>query len=224
MAQAEEALKRLTDFLARLEALPAGAGNERRRLRRVSTRPQRAFAEHIAADLNTAAAMGVMFDLVRRSTPPIDAGEAAAADAAAIRGTFARFDRVLGVLSLRRAEDETAAGAGRRDRTAHPGTPRRPTGAELRRSGPHPQGSGQPRHPAGGHWPVNEMEEKVTVTGPRSRRRCLAPRPRPSSKKTRSSSPRRTRATIRSSSRAGRGPSSKTWTATASSIAPPALR
>jgi cysteinyl-tRNA synthetase len=47
----------------------------------------------------------VTFDLVRALNSAIDAGELGAADAPAVRETFERFDRVLGVLSLRRAEE-----------------------------------------------------------------------------------------------------------------------
>ena len=104
MAQAEEALKRLTDFLARLDTLPDGGGNAE-----VATKldeARRAFHDHIAADLNTAAALGVIFDLVRALNSSIDAGELGASDAAKVRETFEQFDRVLGVLSLRRMEDE----------------------------------------------------------------------------------------------------------------------
>ena len=104
MAQAEESLRRLTDFLARLDAL-AGKGSPASVAPRLDE-ARRAFAGHIAADVNTAAAMGVMFDLVRALNSAIDAGEVGGADAEAIRGTFAEFDRVLGFLSLRRAEDE----------------------------------------------------------------------------------------------------------------------
>ena len=53
LAQAEEALKRLTDFLARLDAVPAGHANARHR-RRGCEEAAAAFAEHIRADLNTA--------------------------------------------------------------------------------------------------------------------------------------------------------------------------
>jgi cysteinyl-tRNA synthetase len=104
MAQAEEALKRLTDFLARLEQLPARAENPdvRRRL----TEAEQAFHDHICADLNTAAALGVVFDLVRALNSAIDAGDLGAGDAGAVGEAFERFDRVLGVLSLRRAEDQ----------------------------------------------------------------------------------------------------------------------
>jgi cysteinyl-tRNA synthetase len=107
MTQAEEAVRRLTDFLARLDTLPdtstsGGCATVSERLEEA----RHAFAAHIAADLNTAAAMGVMFDLVRALNTSIDAGDLVAADAQAIRETFAQFDRLLGFLSLRRSEDE----------------------------------------------------------------------------------------------------------------------
>jgi len=104
MAQAEEALKRMTDFLARLDHLQAGDSDPsvRERLDEAS----RAFASHIADDLNTAAALGVMFDLVRALNTAIDTGELREAEGAAVREAFDRFDKVLGVLALRRAEDE----------------------------------------------------------------------------------------------------------------------
>jgi cysteinyl-tRNA synthetase len=104
MAQADEALKRLTDFLARLEALPiSGASPD------VGSRLDAAqvdFTFHILDDLNTAAALGVVFDLVRALNSLIDAGELGSGDEPAVRATFERFDKVLGVLSLRRAEDQ----------------------------------------------------------------------------------------------------------------------
>jgi len=104
MKQSEESLKRLTDFLARLDTLPPGAVNPATtaRLEEASS----AFAGHIAADVNTAAALGGMFELVRALNSAIDAGELRSGDAQAVRETFDRFDRVLGILSLRRAEDE----------------------------------------------------------------------------------------------------------------------
>jgi cysteinyl-tRNA synthetase len=106
MAQAEEALKRITDFLARLDHVAAGegqaSGSVTTRLGEAAT----AFASHIGDDLNTAAALGVMFDLVRALNTAIDQGEITPADVPAIRATFERFDQVLGVLSLRRQEDD----------------------------------------------------------------------------------------------------------------------
>ena len=104
MQQAEEALKRLTDFLVRLDALPQSAPSAgiTSKLDEAST----AFSAHIHDDVNTAAAIGVMFDLVRALNSAIDAGELGAGDVPAVRATFDRFDRVLGILALRRAEDE----------------------------------------------------------------------------------------------------------------------
>jgi cysteinyl-tRNA synthetase len=57
-------------------------------------------------DLNTAAALGAIFELVGALNSAIDAGEVSAADVPAVRGAFDGFDKVLGVLSLRKAEDE----------------------------------------------------------------------------------------------------------------------
>ena len=65
-----------------------------------------AFAGHVSADLNIPAALGVMFDLVRAVNASIDAGELGAGDVPAVRAVFDQFDRVLGVLSLRRKEEE----------------------------------------------------------------------------------------------------------------------
>jgi cysteinyl-tRNA synthetase len=110
MAQAEEALRRLTDFLARLDALGTRPGGETRdahaAIARRLSEAREAFAAHIAADLNTAAALGVVFDLVRELNAAIDAGELSTADAPLVRDTFEQCDKVLGVLSLRRAEDQ----------------------------------------------------------------------------------------------------------------------
>jgi cysteinyl-tRNA synthetase len=104
MAQAEEAIRRLTDFLARLDSLPERPPHAQTATRLAEARE--AFGSHIAADLNTAAAIGVVFDLVRVLNAAIDAGELGAADSAAVRQTFEQFDRVLGVLSLCRTENE----------------------------------------------------------------------------------------------------------------------
>jgi cysteinyl-tRNA synthetase len=104
LKQSEESLKRLTDFLARLDALPAGEAGEaaKARLQEASA----AFADHIRADVNTAAALGVVFELVRALNAAIDTGELRAGDVPAVRDAFERFDRVLGILALRRAEEQ----------------------------------------------------------------------------------------------------------------------
>jgi cysteinyl-tRNA synthetase len=65
-----------------------------------------AFGAAMRHDLNTAGALGAMFDLVTALNSAIDAGEIGGDDVAIVRRAFEEFDRVLGVLSLRRAEEE----------------------------------------------------------------------------------------------------------------------
>ena len=108
IAQAEEALKRLSDFLARVDGVTAGQAESREPradLTEVLAAARDAFRGHISADLNTAGALGVMFDLVRVLNARIDAGQVGAKEAAAIRALFDEFDLVLGVMAVRRRED-----------------------------------------------------------------------------------------------------------------------
>jgi cysteinyl-tRNA synthetase len=110
MAQAEEALRRLTDFLARVETLKSkpstGVAAASDAIAQRLSEARASFANYIADDLNTSGALAVVFDLVRELNTAIDASEVSASDAAGVLDTFTGFDRVLGVLSLRRAEDE----------------------------------------------------------------------------------------------------------------------
>jgi len=102
--QADEALTRLTDFLARLDTLLPGEAHSEVTERVVAAREE--FNVALADDLNTAAGLAAMFDLVRALNTMIDAKQVSEADAATVREAFGHFDRVLGVISLRRAEDE----------------------------------------------------------------------------------------------------------------------
>jgi cysteinyl-tRNA synthetase len=104
LEQSEEALRRLTDFLARVDSLPDRAAPSTTLAGRLSTAAD-AFGGYIADDLNTSGALSVVFDLVRELNSAIDNGELGAADAPAVRQAFENFDRVLGVLALRQAED-----------------------------------------------------------------------------------------------------------------------
>jgi cysteinyl-tRNA synthetase len=104
MAQAEESLKRLTDFLARLDSVPARDRNPE--IDAKLDEALAAFSAHVTHDVNVAAGIGVIFELVRALNSAIDAGELGVADAPAVRAAFERFDRVLGVLALRKVEDE----------------------------------------------------------------------------------------------------------------------
>jgi cysteinyl-tRNA synthetase len=63
------------------------------------------FRSALQDDLNTAGALAAVFDLVRDVNVAIDARAISATEAAAVRGAVHEFDRVLGVVSLRQAED-----------------------------------------------------------------------------------------------------------------------
>jgi cysteinyl-tRNA synthetase len=117
MDQAEESLRRMVDFLARLDDLTAsdgrGAAHDRSEahdrgadlVRSAVTNAEEAFKTALLDDLNTAAGLAVIFDLIRDVNAAIDARQVSAADATIVREAFERFDKVLGVISLRRAED-----------------------------------------------------------------------------------------------------------------------
>src|SRR5262245_29210209 len=103
LTQAEESLRRLVDFLTRAEAVSTeGAHVE------VATRVAEArtsFVDAMESDLNTAGALGAIFELVRSLNSAIDAGELGRGDLPVIRDAFALFDAALGVISLRRGEE-----------------------------------------------------------------------------------------------------------------------
>jgi cysteinyl-tRNA synthetase len=103
LGYAEEALRRITDFLVRLDAI-AQDGSHADVAARVQE-ARKAFSDAMQDDLNTAAALGSVFELIRAMNSAIDAGELSAGDVPAIREAFDEFDSVLGVFSLRRAED-----------------------------------------------------------------------------------------------------------------------
>ena len=103
MDQAEEAIRRIVDFRARLETV-TGTG-EHARLSGQVAQAQDAFRAALEHDLNTAAALAAVFDLVRDVNAAIDAQEISASEARAVAGAIDHFDQVLGVVSLRQAED-----------------------------------------------------------------------------------------------------------------------
>jgi cysteinyl-tRNA synthetase len=104
LAEKEQSLRRLTDFLARLDTITASGSRPEIAARVEEGRA--AFTAAMRDDLNTAGALGAMFELVRSLNSAADAGELGKGDVPVIRDAFDGFDRVLGVLSLRKAEDE----------------------------------------------------------------------------------------------------------------------
>jgi cysteinyl-tRNA synthetase len=108
--QAEEALRRVVDFLAKLDEMTPATGTSdtcHAEIEGVVARARDAFRDALASDLNTAAALAAVFDLVREGNSAIAARTMNAADARLVRDAMDEFDRVLGVVALRRAEDAT---------------------------------------------------------------------------------------------------------------------
>ncbi len=103
MEQAEESLRRMVDFLVRLDGVTAPGAHPEVAQRVAAARA--AFTEALEDDLNTAAGLGAIFDLIRDINARVDAGTVGAEDAQAVRCAMDDFDRVLGVVALRRAED-----------------------------------------------------------------------------------------------------------------------
>jgi cysteinyl-tRNA synthetase len=105
LEQAEEALRRITDFLGRVEGL--AGGNAHPEVAARVKEATEAFNGALSDDLNTAAGLAAIFDLIRALNISMDHKQVGKGDAPAIMAAFDHFDRVLGVLSLRRAEDAT---------------------------------------------------------------------------------------------------------------------
>lgn len=106
MAQADEAIRRWTDFLARLDSVVAVDGHPEVADRVAAARA--AFDDAMRDDLNTAAALGEVFELIRALNTAIDQGGLGRPDLENIRAAFAHFDDVVGVVSLRAKEDAAA--------------------------------------------------------------------------------------------------------------------
>ena len=107
MNQAEEALRRLADFVERLDRVTA-AGAHPEIAAKVSA-AEAQFTEAMEQDLNTAGALGAIFELVRTLNAAIDNSELGTGDVPVVKAAFDRFDQVLGVLALRRQEDRQTA-------------------------------------------------------------------------------------------------------------------
>jgi cysteinyl-tRNA synthetase len=103
MEQAEESLRRVVDFLVRLDGVTGQGKSEE--IEAAAIKARDAFKAALEGDLNTAAGLAALFDLVKSGNAAIDAGKMSAEDAALVRSTIEDLDRVLGVVSLRRAED-----------------------------------------------------------------------------------------------------------------------
>jgi cysteinyl-tRNA synthetase len=102
--QAEESLRRIVDFLAKLGEMTGDGRNPE--IEAAVGRASDDFRAALERDLNTAEALAAIFDLVREGNSAIAARTMSATDARLVRDAMDEFDRVLGVVSLRRAEDQ----------------------------------------------------------------------------------------------------------------------
>jgi cysteinyl-tRNA synthetase len=103
MEQAEESLRRIVDCLARLEDVSSTDGSPAVEASIDTARA--AFTAALLDDLNTAAGLAAIFDLVRDLNAAIDSKTISRENADAARRAIDEFDCVLGVVTLRRAED-----------------------------------------------------------------------------------------------------------------------
>ncbi len=103
LAAAEKALHRLMALVARLDGVTTPGSHDA--VTSAIDDATKAFRAALEDDLNTAGALGAMFELVTTLNSAIDGGELGTGDVPAVRAAFDGFDRVLGVLSLRKAEE-----------------------------------------------------------------------------------------------------------------------
>jgi cysteinyl-tRNA synthetase len=103
MEQAEESLRRIVDCLARLENVSSTEGSPAVEASIDTARA--AFTAALLDDLNTAAGLAAIFDLVRDLNAAVDSETISRENADAARRAIDEFDCVLGVVTLRRAED-----------------------------------------------------------------------------------------------------------------------
>ena len=103
MEQADESLARLVDCLGRLDRIVSTGRHPGMSKQTASARA--GFSAMIADDLNIPGGLGVIFEFVRAINVAVDQDELGTGNVEEIRDAFKQFDRVLGFISLRQAED-----------------------------------------------------------------------------------------------------------------------
>ena len=103
LKQAAQAVERLRNFKLRLETaqFPAGSKPELTELANTTVEKMKAA---LADDLNTAEALGAMFDMVREANSAADAGQLRQENVAPLLGALASFDEVFAVMTDNDAE------------------------------------------------------------------------------------------------------------------------
>jgi len=102
LGQSQAALDRLDDLVDRVDGqvFPAGGDPD---FADAASQARRAMGEALDSDLNTAGALGPLFDLVRDANTRMDASRFAADDVAALRETLRLFQAAFGIQPGRRA-------------------------------------------------------------------------------------------------------------------------
>ena len=96
VSQSQAALGRLDDLVHRLDGEDFSEGADESLLG-AATEAHRGMLEALDDDLNTAGALGFLFDLVRETNSALDAGRVRHRDAAAVRQVLRLFEKVFGV-------------------------------------------------------------------------------------------------------------------------------
>jgi len=96
LAQARSALDRLDDLAYRLDHETLAEG-EHPPLSAAAERAREGMIGSLDNDLNTAAALGHLFDLVREANTALDAGAARLRDARQVRGALDTFETIFGI-------------------------------------------------------------------------------------------------------------------------------
>ena len=159
MDQAEESIGRIMNCLTRLESV-TGEGEHAARGRGDRHRAGRVHGGARERSQHRGRARRRVRLRARRQRRDRREGDVGG-EAARVRELFERFDQVLGVMALRRAEDATAAGAGGGDRAADRGAQGRPRAPRLRRRRRHPRVAGRSRHHPGGRPAGHPLETEV---------------------------------------------------------------
>jgi cysteinyl-tRNA synthetase len=107
--QASASLERLRNFRLRLQT-DALAEGDNPQIAALLAAAVRSFEDAMDDNLNTAAAMGVVFDTLRALNIHADAGEMRAANAAAAQDLLRRFDSVFAVLEPPQPAAQSGAG------------------------------------------------------------------------------------------------------------------
>jgi cysteinyl-tRNA synthetase len=97
LEDAAQALRRLNDFVARLESYTPSA-KEATELSKHVDEARQEFDAALCDDLDTPRALAAVFKLVREANKAISQKSASSADVAALKRFFADFNRVFGVI------------------------------------------------------------------------------------------------------------------------------